>query len=91
MILDISKIGPGRQGGKCLIILDHNFLYNYLKKTYPLRSNDLTIIGYTPNLHTAKAVRKIIQKQKKILLDPVMGDVGVGLYINTEGNSGSVM
>ena len=59
-------------------------VYNYLKKTYPLRSNDLTIIGYTPNLHTAKAVRKIIQKQKKILLDPVMGDVGVGLYVNTE-------
>ena len=59
-------------------------IYNYLKKTYPLQSNDLTIIGYTPNLLTAKAVKKIIQKQKKILLDPVMGDMGVGLYINTE-------
>ena len=45
--------------------LDPLVIYNYLKKTYPLRSNDLTIIGYTPNLLTAKALRKIIQKQKK--------------------------
>ena len=59
-------------------------IYNHLKKTYSLRSNDFTIIGYTPNLLSAKAVKKIIHKQKKILLDPVMGDVGVGLYINEE-------
>ena len=59
-------------------------IYNHLKRTYSLRSNDFTIIGYTPNLLSAKAVKKIIQKQKKILLDPVMGDVGVGLYINKE-------
>ena len=59
-------------------------IYNHLKRTYSLRSNDFTIIGYTPNLLSAKAVKKIIHKQKKILLDPVMGDVGVGLYINKE-------
>ena len=59
-------------------------IYNYLKKTYPLRSNDFTIIGYTPNLLSARAIKKIIQKQKNILLDPVMGDVGVGLFINKD-------
>ena len=31
-------------------------------------SNDLTIIGYTPNLLAAKAIQKIIQKQKKYYL-----------------------
>tara|TARA_B100001057_G_scaffold363665_1_gene366386 strand:- start:725 stop:1522 length:798 start_codon:yes stop_codon:yes gene_type:complete len=59
-------------------------IYNYLRKTYSLRTNDLTIIGYTPNLLSAKALKKIIQKQKRILLDPVMGDEGIGLYINKE-------
>ena len=47
-------------------------IYNHLKKTYSLRSNDFTIIGYTPNLLSTKAIKKIIHKQKKILLKLIL-------------------
>ena len=59
-------------------------ILNSLKKTYSLQKNDFTIIGYIPNLSSTGAIKKIISSQKKILLDPVMGDVGVGLYISKD-------
>ena len=59
-------------------------IFNSLKKTYKFGSKDFTIIGYTPDLSTARSVQKIIGKQNNILLDPVMGDIGIGLYVNKD-------
>lgn len=59
-------------------------IFSSIKKTYNLNKQDLTIVGYTPNLQTSKSISKIIKNQKRILLDPVMGDVGVGLYISKD-------
>ena len=59
-------------------------IFSSVKKTYKLKKQDLTIVGYIPNVETSKYVSKIIVDQKRILLDPVMGDVGVGLYISKD-------
>jgi pyridoxine kinase len=59
-------------------------IFSSVKKTYKLKKKDLTIVGYIPNVETSKSISKIIMDQRRILLDPVMGDVGVGLYINKE-------
>ena len=56
-------------------------IFNNLKKIYKLSKNDLTIIGYLPDRKSIPSIGKILKIQKKILLDPVMGDVGVGLYV----------
>ena len=56
-------------------------IFNNLKKIYKLSNNDLTIIGYLPDRKSIPSIDKILKIQKKILLDPVMGDVGVGLYV----------
>ena len=59
-------------------------IFSSVKKTYKLKKQDLTIVGYIPNVETSKSISKIITDQKRILLDPVMGDVGVGLYISKD-------
>ena len=59
-------------------------IFSNIKKIYKLKKQDLTIVGYIPNIETSKSVAKIIKNQKKILLDPVMGDLGVGLYISED-------
>ena len=59
-------------------------IFSSVRKTYKLKKRDLTIIGYIPNAETSKSISKIITHQKKILLDPVMGDIGVGLYISRD-------
>ena len=56
-------------------------IFNNLKKIYELSNNDLTIIGYLPDSKSISSIDKILKIQKKILLDPVMGDIGVGLYV----------
>ena len=59
-------------------------IFKNLKKIYNLSNNDLTIIGYLPDKKSTHSIDKILKIQNKILLDPVMGDVGVGLYVPTE-------
>jgi len=56
-------------------------IFQNTKKNYKIRSNDLTIIGYVPSKDSTKYILKIIREQKNIILDPVMGDLGVGLYV----------
>ena len=59
-------------------------IFTSIKKTYNLKKKDLTIVGYTPNIRISKSVSKIIKDQKNVLLDPVMGDVGIGLYVSKD-------
>ena len=59
-------------------------IFNKVRKTYKLSLNDLTIIGYTPNLKISKSIGKIINVQNRIVLDPVMGDIGIGLYVEKD-------
>ncbi len=65
----------------CMGKLTPWIIFNNLKKIYKLSKNDLTIIGYLPDRKSIPSVDKILKIQKKILLDPVMGDAGVGLYV----------
>ena len=59
-------------------------IFNKVRRTYKLSLNDLTIIGYTPNSKISKSIGKIINLQNKIVLDPVMGDIGIGLYVEKD-------
>ena len=59
-------------------------IFNNIRQTYKLSLNDLTIIGYTPNLKISKSINKIINLQNRVVLDPVMGDIGIGLYIKKD-------
>jgi len=59
-------------------------IFNKVRKTYKLSLNDLTIIGYTPNSKISKSIGKIINLQNRIVLDPVMGDIGIGLYVEKD-------
>tara|TARA_Y100000996_G_scaffold273860_1_gene215722 strand:- start:163 stop:960 length:798 start_codon:yes stop_codon:yes gene_type:complete len=59
-------------------------IFNSMKKTYKFNSKDFTIIGYTPDYSIARSIKKIIEKQNNVLLDPVMGDIGIGLYVNKD-------
>ncbi|MDC3108776.1 bifunctional hydroxymethylpyrimidine kinase/phosphomethylpyrimidine kinase [Alphaproteobacteria bacterium] len=59
-------------------------IFNNVKQTYKLSLNDLTIVGYTPNLKVSKLISKIIKIQNRVILDPVMGDIGIGLYVEKD-------
>ena len=59
-------------------------IFNKVKQTYKLSLNDLTIVGYTPNLKVSKSISKIIKIQNRVILDPVMGDIGIGLYVEKD-------
>ena len=71
-----------------LQISDNNLnpwiIFNKVKQTYKLSINDLTIVGYTPNLKVSKSISKIIKIQNRVILDPVMGDIGIGLYVEKD-------
>ena len=71
-----------------LQISDNNLnpwiIFNKVKQTYKLSLNDLTIVGYTPNLKVSKLISKIIKIQNRVILDPVMGDIGIGLYVEKD-------
>ena len=56
-------------------------IFQNTKNNYKIKSTDLTIIGYVPSKDSTKFISKIIREQKNIILDPVMGDIGVGLYV----------
>ena len=59
-------------------------IFNKVRQTYKLSLNDLTIVGYTPNLKVSKSISKIIKLQNRVILDPVMGDIGIGLYVEKD-------
>ena len=54
------------------------------RATYKIKNSDLTIIGYLPSKNSTKHISRIIKTQRNILLDPVIGDIGVGMYVNSD-------
>ena len=54
------------------------------RTTYKIKNSDLTIIGYLPSKNSTKHITYIIKAQRNILLDPVIGDIGVGMYVNSD-------
>ena len=54
------------------------------RATYKIKNSDLTIIGYLPSKNSTKHITHIIKVQRNILLDPVIGDIGVGMYVNSD-------
>ena len=57
-------------------------VFSNVRATYKIKKNDLTIIGYLPSKNSTKHITHIIKIQRNILLDPVIGDIGVGIYVN---------
>ena len=55
-----------------------------VRATYKIKASDLTIVGYLPTKKSTKHVSHIIKAQRNILLDPVIGDIGVGIYVNSD-------
>jgi len=55
-----------------------------VRSTYEVKTSDLTIIGYLPSKNSTKHISNIMKTQKNILLDPVIGDIGVGIYVNPD-------
>ena len=55
-----------------------------VRATYKVKNSDLTIIGYLPSKNSTKHISHIIKTQRNVLLDPVIGDIGVGIYVNPD-------
>ena len=55
-----------------------------VRTAYKIKTGDLTIIGYLPTKNSTKHISHIMKVQRNILLDPVIGDIGVGMYVNTD-------
>ena len=55
-----------------------------VRATYKIKTSDLTIIGYLPSKNSTKHISHIMKTQRNILLDPVIGDIGVGMYVNPD-------
>ena len=59
-------------------------IFNNVRSTYGIKKSDLTIIGYLPSKNSTKHISHIMKTQINILLDPVIGDIGVGMYVNPD-------
>jgi len=59
-------------------------VFTNVLSAYKIKNNDLTIIGYLPSKNSTKHISQIIKTQINILLDPVIGDIGVGMYVNSD-------
>jgi pyridoxal kinase len=59
-------------------------VFTNVRTAYKIKNNDLTIIGYLPSKNSTKHISRIIKAQRNILLDPVIGDIGVGIYVNSD-------
>ena len=55
-----------------------------VRASYNIKTSDLTIIGYLPSKNSTKHISHIMKTQRNILLDPVIGDIGVGMYVNPD-------
>ena len=64
--------------------LDISKIFNNVRSSYGIKKSDLTIIGYLPSKNSTKHISHIMKTQRNILLDPVIGDIGVGMYVNSD-------
>merc|ERR1711880_893 len=64
--------------------LDISKIFNNVRSTYGIKKSDLTIIGYLPSKNSTRHISHIMKTQRNILLDPVIGDIGVGMYVNSD-------
>jgi pyridoxal kinase len=59
-------------------------IFTNVRAAYKINTNDLTIVGYLPSKNSTKHISRIIKTQRNVLLDPVIGDIGVGIYVNSD-------
>ena len=59
-------------------------VFTNVQAAYKIKTSDLTIIGYLPSKNSTKHITKIMKTQRNVLLDPVIGDIGVGIYVNPD-------
>ena len=84
-----TVILTSHKGQKSSLQLHSNELNIYkvfaiAQAAYKIKTSDLTIIGYLPSKNSTKHISNIMKTQKDILLDPVIGDIGVGIYVNPD-------
>ena len=58
--------------------------FRAFQKLYKLNQNDIFLVGYIPNKKIGNSVLKIITGQKKVVVDPVIGDIDTGPYVSEE-------
>ena len=61
-----------------------NIFYQSLKKSLKISNNDIFLVGYIPNIQIGNSVLKVIKNKRKIVLDPVMGDIDTGAYVSKQ-------
>ncbi len=58
--------------------------FRAFQKSYKLNQKDIFLVGYIPNRKIGNSVLKVITGQKKVIVDPVIGDVDTGIYISED-------